>query len=206
MEVTENENLIGSINGTVVGGATLVEGKMGLALYINGVDQYVDFGCQGDTCLGSISLCAHGWVTAFWMRGDRPQVIMDTGLYGLDRVVIRVHNSKDLYARFDTVDKFWDVSTRLLFEQVWIHLVITWQPYYGAKLYVNGELTVTDTSPSNPRTIRYNMPRCVLGATNKYTHMSKMALDELRVWDTVMSDEEVLALYTVDARLNWDLH
>ena len=44
MEVIEDENLIGAINGTMVGGAVLVECKKGLALYINGVDQVVDSG------------------------------------------------------------------------------------------------------------------------------------------------------------------
>ena len=94
MEKIDNGNLIGSINGTVVGSAGLVAGKMGLTLYINGVDQNVDFGYQGDTCLGSISLCTHGWVTAFWLQpfGDRSGIIMDTGLYGYDRTVIYVFN------------------------------------------------------------------------------------------------------------------
>ena len=46
------------------------------------------------------------------------------------------------------------------------------------------------------------MPRFVLGAMNEYDNMYKMSLDEFRVWDTVMSDEEVLALYTVDAGRN----
>ena len=93
MQVIEKENLIGSVNGTVVGGAALVEGKKGLALYTNGVNQYVDFGYQGDTCLGGIRLCANGWLTAFWMQSadDGSGVIMDTGMYGYGRVGILVN-------------------------------------------------------------------------------------------------------------------
>ena len=64
MEIIEYRNLIG----TVVGGAALMVGKKGLALYINGINQVVDFSYQGNTCFGALSLCAHGWVTTFWLK------------------------------------------------------------------------------------------------------------------------------------------
>ena len=49
--------LIGSINDTVVGDVELVAGKKGLALHINGKDQYVEFSYQSNTCLGYFVLC-----------------------------------------------------------------------------------------------------------------------------------------------------
>ena len=207
MEMIDNGNLIGSINGAVIGGARLVSGKIGLALYTNGVDQCVDFGYQGDTCLGSISLCVHGWVTAFWMQpaDENPGVIMDTGVYGYDRVWIFVNSLGFLKARFQKSYPytFWELFIEFSSQQVWNHLVITWQLSCGAKLYINGQLvhasTTSDKSPSN------GIPRFVLGANNKCQNWYKAALDEFRFWDTVMSDEEVLALYTVDAGLNWEL-
>ena len=200
MEVIENGILIGSINGTVFGGAGLVVGKKGLTLYTNGVDQYVDLCCQGNTCPGSISLCAHGWVSAFWRQptDDPTGIIMDVGLYGYERVVIFVYNFV-LMARFSSPDKFWEVSIRLPPQQVWVHIVLTWQSRYGVKLYIDGGLAVRDTSPSNPTMPFFNMPRFVLGTSNKYQSMYEMTLGELRVWDTVMHDEDVSALYTVDA-------
>ena len=209
MEVIENGNLIGSINGTVIGGAGLVSGKMGLALHTNGVDQYVDFGYQGDTCLGSISLCLHGWVTAFWVQlvNDNLGVIMDTGVYGYGRVWIFVDGSGVLNARFkkSSPNKFWNVGISL--QQLptvhdWLHVVATWQLCSGAKLYIDGQLV--DASPSSDGTPSNGNPRFVLGAANKYINMYTMALDEFRVWDAMMNDEEVLALYTVDAAINWD--
>ena len=210
MEKIDNGNLIGSINGTVVGGAGLVAGKMGLALYINGVDQYVDFGYQGDTCLGSISLCTHGWVTAFWLQpvGDRSGIIMDTGLYDYDRTLIYVFNL-DLKTRFISPKGLWHVSFGLPSQDGWIHIVLTWQPCHGVKMYIDGRLVVIDTSSAMPTRPNADMPRFVVGSNNKYfkmdARMYKMTLDELCVWDAVMNDEEVMALYTVDARLNWDI-
>ena len=65
MNTIENGNLIGSIDGTIFGGVELMTGKKGPAHYTNGVDQYVDFGYQGDPCLGYFIFCTQGWVTAF---------------------------------------------------------------------------------------------------------------------------------------------
>ena len=206
MEVIENGNLIGSINGTVVGGAVLMAGKMGLALQTNGVDQYVDFGYQGDTCLGSISLCVHGWVTAFWMQPSNYAigVIMDIGLYGYERVVIFVLRF-NLEIRISSPNNLWAISMGLPSQDDWIHIVVTWQSCDGVKLYIDGELSVMNNSPSDPKAPIHDKPRFVLGASNTHKTMYKMMMDELRVWDTVMNDEEVLALYTADARLNWGI-
>ena len=205
MEAIENGNLIGSINGTVVGDAGLVAGKLGLALYTNGVDQYVDFGYQGDTCLGSTSLCARGRITAFWMlpADDSNGYILDTGRYGYDRVAIYVDNFiLNVIIRYP--GNAWSVTRALPSQPGWLHLVVSWQPCYGIKLYTNGALMARDTVPSTTFTSG-GMPRLVLGAANSYIGKYKITLDELRVWDTVMSDEEVLALYNVDVGRNWDV-
>ena len=206
MEMVENGNLIGSINGTVVGGAELVTGKLGLALHTNGVDQYVDFGYQGNTCLGSISMYAHGWVTAFWVQfaNDRTGSIIDTGLYGYERVGI-ILKAFILMVRISLPGKSWYVSTRLPSQPVWIHIVVTWQMCHGVKLYVDGALAAENSSPtSDPDTFKLysDMSRFVLGAFNTYQVKLGMTLDELRIWDTVMTAEEVLSLYTADTGLN----
>ena len=202
MELIENGNLIGSINGKVVGGAALVAGKKGLALSTDG-QQYVDFGCQGNTCLGSISLCVHGWVTAFWIQpiGD-VGFIMDGGVYnGFERVLIQKYKL-NFKARLTSLDKEWRVSIALPSLESWLHIVLTWQPRCGFKVYFDGELAVIDDLPDIPSVPNKAIPRFVLGASNIYTFKYKMVLDELRIWDTVMSDEDDLALYTVDTGLD----
>ena len=205
MEEIENGNLIGSVNGTVVGNAALVVGKKGLALYTDGVNQYVDFGYQGDTCLGSISLCAYGWVTAFWVRpvDDSSGTIMDSRTYAYERVVIFVHNFI-LQAYLSSPNRQWEVALGLPSRHNWIHIVLTWQPCSDMKLYIDGNLATTRAASSlNPSTNA--VPRFVLGANTILRNNYNMTLDELRVWDAVMSDEEVGTLFTVDAGLNWDI-
>ena len=204
MEVIENGNLIGTINGMVFGGAGLVAGETGLSLYTNGINQYVDFGYQGDTCLGSISLCAHGWATAFWMKlADDPSgTILDFAVYGYESV--RIYMARAHFKiRFIDSNKAWGVSVQRPSSEDWIHLVATWELCYGAKLYIDGQLGVQTKYTSNAFIPSPDIQRFVMGADTKYGHKFKMKLDELRVWDAVMSDEEVLALYNIDAGRNW---
>ena len=198
MEIVENGNLVGSLNGTAVGGAGLVSGKKGLALYTNGVDEYVDFGYQGDTCLGYFILCTHGWVTALWVKweGTGTGVVMDTGYRGVQFIF---YSSKNPRVNFYTGSKTWSISA--MPEEGWIHVVVTWQQCYGTKLYFDGGLVDTYTHQYIKAGPEHISSGFHLGADYRYGVKFKGKLDELRIWDTVMSDDEVTALYTVDAGL-----
>ena len=162
---------------------------------------------SGEQFPGAISLCNHGWATALWLQlhGDRRGAIMDSGIYGYERVWIFVNKSGLLIARFSIPDKYWSVSIEFRSQQVWIHLVVTWQSRSGIKVYLDGELAATTKSPSSMIFPFKYKPRFVLGAFSSYYFKHNMSLDKLRVWDTTMDDQEVLALYTMDAGLNWDI-
>ena len=131
-------------------------------------------------------------------------VIMDTGHSGAETnggvKIARIVDT--LYASLRNDSKEWILSYKISTDQGWIHIVVTWRSCYGAKLYIDGELASTHTIPPlkalDPVT---DSPRFVLGARFTYENLFEITLDELRVWDTTMSDEEVLALYTVDAGL-----
>ena len=203
MEVIENGKLIGSINGTVVGSATLVPGKKGLALHTNGVDQYVDFGYQGDTCLGYFILCTHGWVTAFWMqsKSDRYGTILDTGAGANKGVKIYKRSGKEVAVSFQTFDKKCFLRKTPSTEQGWVHIVVSWCPSF-VKIYFDGGLAGKRDFASITPVLVTRAPRFVIGSSDDYRVFFNGTLDELRVWDAVMSDEEVMAMYRVDAGLN----
>ena len=207
METIHNGTLVGSINGTIIGGAELLKGKNGLALYTNGVNQYVDFGYQGDTCLGYFIGCTHGWVTALWVKREsslRTSVIMDTGLRANRGVWIYWSRGGLLLAHFASGQGDSIVRAIVNHEQVWLHVVATWQSYYGTKLFVNGKLMATDdTELSMPNNQSIVTRSFVVGASSSYDRKFEGSVDELRVWDTVISQEDVLALYAADARCIW---
>ena len=63
------DNVIGkNVTGTLFNVNALVRGVSGNAVYVNGVDQYVEFGGHKDRCFGNVSLCHHGFSFAFWMK------------------------------------------------------------------------------------------------------------------------------------------
>ena len=205
MEVIENGNLIGSIDGTVFGDITLVTGKKGLALDTNGVNQYVDFGYQGDTCLGYFMLCTHGWVAAFWVHrnNNTKGSVMDTGAGTNKGVKIDWPYSNQVVVIFRSVNSKWQLRQETSTNHGWIHIVVTWCSNY-AKLYFNGGRVTTKSSGITDRVPDTRTPHFVIGADYRHRDGYRGTLDELRVWDAVMSDEDVLELYREDAGLiNW---
>ena len=201
MEKVENGKLFGSISGVVNGDASVVLGKKGLALYTNGVNQSVDFLYHGKTCFSYFPLCTHGWVVAFWVqpKNSKHSVVMDTRdgtFHGVTIVSIDGHFN----ALFVTRGKSWVVSA--VRPQGWVHVVITWQQCYATKLYFNGAMVDIYTHPYiAPEPIEH-FQQLVVGADYLHAVGFHGKLDELRIWDTVMSDGEVSALYAVDAGLN----
>ena len=204
METIQNNKVVGSLSGIIFSGTELVTGKKGLALHTNGVDQYVDFGYQGDICLGYFIRCTVGWVTAFWVRPGHNSflgAIMDTGVYAFKGQGVTWHQGK-LEALFATESMYFVVRGEATIEQGWVHVVVTWRQCYGAKLYIDGEMVATDSGTAVNLPADQLVPSFVLGISCEYRAPFNGTLDELRVWDTIISDAEVQALYVVDAGLN----
>ena len=199
METIANGSLFGSINGTINGGAGLLAGKKGLALHTNGRDQYVDFGNQGDSCLGYFVLCTNGWVLVFWMQpGNNPYgVIVSSGAFAGQGVIL-FWNECGLEASFVSDSKEWHIKYCDT-EQGWRHVVLTWSRCSGARLYVNGGLLNTNTVPNVQNFAANVVPRFLVGGDDRFRMMFGGLLDELRIWDVVMDDKAVLELYNVDS-------
>lgn len=62
----------GSLNITVHGRPVTVPGKIGNATRLDGETQFIDFGDQSDTCLGSLVHCVHhGLMLSIWVKFRR---------------------------------------------------------------------------------------------------------------------------------------
>ena len=200
MEKIEDGNVIGPINGTVAGDAQLVVGKKGLALHVSGNDQYVEFGNQADICLGYFILCTRGWVAAFWGKLKVPGRMMDTGYSARHGQQIFWWYPGILYVLFADDNNNWMVQAAASAEQGWIHVVATWRRCIGATLYINGELVDTSAT-AHPHTTPISGTTCfIFGGDCLYSATGFDGfVDELRVWDAVMDDGDVLKLYSEDA-------
>ena len=58
----------GTLDGTVVGGASLVTGTVGNALLTDGNTQYVTYGEQSAHCFANPEQCSAGFTYSFWVQ------------------------------------------------------------------------------------------------------------------------------------------
>ena len=128
-------------------------------------------------------------------------VIMTTGAMIAGQGEFLLWNASTLETFFFGNSKSWSLKYVDNTNQGLRHVVMTWNQCHGAKLYMNGQLVSTKTTPGPAYVPVTGAPRFVLGASAEYKEDFDGDLDELRVWDTVMSDKEVLALFDADSEV-----
>ena len=213
MEQIVSGELLGSVTGTVVGDVKLVPGKQGNALYLNGLNQKVNLGNQRHSCMGDLSKCTNGFVMATWLQMHRYD---DPGLYDTNEYYITngghtknaigvalLMRERRMLAMFCTEVRYWEnFSNQGYSLHTWYHVVLTWNTIFGGKVYFNGALTSHNqegTLLDNYRNDNDSLD-FMLGDHNGNGpgQPGKMTLDELRIWDTTMDDQDVWIMYVAD--------
>ena len=59
--------VLGSLNGTLMHGATIIPGMVGNAFYIDGNTAYMDFGIHTSGCFFNPNECDSGMTVSFWL-------------------------------------------------------------------------------------------------------------------------------------------
>ena len=72
--------LLGSLNGTMRSGATLVPGQAGNGLYFSDGESRVEYGSHHSHCFHDPDVCSQGFTTTIWMK--RGQATTDGHLMG----------------------------------------------------------------------------------------------------------------------------
>ena len=150
MEYIVDGQLLGSINGMLSGGAVLDNvGKIGKALYIDGISGYVDLGNHRDKCVANLDLCPAGITFTLWLKAEysgntRQFYLSNGGQSRLSHGVSLHRQDGHLRAQFRLInDCGWFLNDPITFmDDVWCHVMITWRLDVGGKLYVDGELRV----------------------------------------------------------------
>ena len=57
-----------NLAGSLVNVNALVDGVRGSGVYVNGADQYVNFGGHRNRCFGNVTFCNQGFSLAFWLK------------------------------------------------------------------------------------------------------------------------------------------
>ena len=175
------------LNGTVIGGATLIPAVMGNAISFNGVDQYVDFG-RHDSCLTNPGLCSDGITWAVWLysRSASHAYVVTSGsgyATGEAGFALLFRNGHVKIAVRSTTKQWISTLSDTYIASKWMHVTMTWDSIDLTKVYINGQVVTGtlqvhyDTCSSNSC---FNLGRSTGG--DKY---ADVAVDELLVWYSV---------------------
>ena len=212
MNDTNGGVLRGSIEGELLGGASIIPGKFGAALTLNGNNQYVNYGYHLDKCYHNPAMCSDGATYSLWLKVHRYNSIIlnnggtDTRAFGY---YILITSWRAIHISVKTTTTFHQYAAPEFPLNEWVHIVFTWVPSNTGLIhvYING----CDADVANEKGYAYNMARFhtisrtfkfVLGmGTYGVFSYANADIDELICWDQVMGPLEVWQLYVIDSDL-----
>jgi len=132
-----------------------------------------------------------------WIKLDelnRQSAIIDkTETYATNYLQIIVHSNNRLRVN---IDVHYGESLRLYSNTVfnkntWYHVVVTWDGNYW-KIYINGRL---DSQAERNRTVPNKYRKVLIGKVDNNTSFMKGTIDDIRIYNYVLSDSEINNLY-----------
>ena len=197
--------LQGSVTGDVTGSASIIAGRVGGALHLNGVNQNVNFGPYAPECFRTIQACPNGITWALWLKldGTTHSVILNSGGYWQTSIgyalvrrtdgLVRVLYS-NLTHRHRLELPFWQLGN-------WVHMVLVLQPNVDVgEMYLNGcrvgESVLTYVVlPRAVGVSGYN-PFIIGSAETVGIGYTLMTIDNLLIWYDTITSDEVWQLYS----------
>jgi len=96
----------------------LTNGKIGMALNLDGGSQYASIGSQYASCLGNLDFCRHGFLFSAWLRPGQLQDGMDIMSTGSNGIRAWYQNGR-LHMSVRTLTRDWTLSTDALKSDQW---------------------------------------------------------------------------------------
>ena len=203
MDAVNWNQLVGSMDGTLLGNARVVPGMHGNALYIDGqLGSRVDYGVHINGCFFDPDQCTEGITFSFWLMVHEDQVnydiIFDNGgcrrwsvgycvalVAGKSITVLVLHRAG--YRRYVLP------STPI------------YQWHYWSVTYTRDDVNVfINGCNSAPFSVEYNASRQNAHTEDAVFHIGDwsggglaphMTIDELMIWNRVLTDDQIWQLY-----------
>jgi len=185
------KDLSGNGNDGIIYGAKCVDGKLGKALRFDGVNDYVEVPDSP-----SLDITTEATLEA-WVKLKSStdwQTIFSKGLDGRENYELLVCSDLSCLHtgwEFD-IGRFTHTWSYLIPENKWTHICLRWKAPL-MKLYINGEFKETwDTGAS------YAIPRTeplLIGNEYGRARYFNGIIDEVRIYNRALSEEEIRALY-----------
>ena len=195
------KTLVGSHPSQVSGGAKIVPGILGSALYLDGIDGMVDI---GNDCLMEPEMCPEGLTIAFWLKihkyptGDQIGIIMNSLVnVGETGIQYRLY-SEYLRFRLNINGLKWGYFIPLLPLFKW-HFITTTFLVDTFNMYINGcdVSTYTPVEPTSNLGSPLPNRNLYIGGASGYARFvySEMTIDQLMVWYEYLSSEDIWQIY-----------
>ena len=208
MDDIESGVLLGSLPGSLNGGAQLVTGRHGNALYTDHSSSfdYVTYALDSNhRCLQNPSWCDSGVTFSMWLMnlpGNAGGYFTVLNSVGCSTWGIGFCGGIDHRFWLKFYDDFWGYRYRIPAFDVgkWQHIVFTFKPNEGINLYMNGCDTIAYrikegyelVSPHNPYPGTKSSSLRFGGGSRYAAHM---LLDHVLIWYDVLNVTEIWQLY-----------
>ena len=202
MDEIQGTTIKGSILGRIVGGSSLVQGKLGYALSTNGINQAIDFGRHLDKCFHIPDACGAGSTFSYWLKWKSVSghsLIMDSGgYYGNTRGYAHNLVSHGVMAvSVKDSSYYYGLRASIGEPDKWVLIIQTWSPSSGIKLYVNGCTVVDTLTGRSNRTHRVvRRLKFVIGSNSaNFRRCVAMEMDNFLAWEEELTEDEAWRLY-----------
>ena len=186
-------------NGNLVNGPVWVDGKFGKALSFDGVDDYVDIPTFPSLNKKNITI-------SFWIKPLNAG--HGTGWYNSDTIIYIGGTTSSIKLGYQSTNKIWvdgwlqdSGESGVVPLNTWTHVVFV-QTSTSWSIYLNGILSFTRTNSGTSNTVEGTV---IIGSS-----LGKMGvynftgiIDEVRIYNRALSEEEIQALYQAKARLDY---
>ena len=122
-------------------GATLVKGKVGNAVFLNGNGQFVDLGNHMDKCLANLDRCNHGITMSMWLN---PRALQDNTYFLSSPTYSLYYKDGQLQSQFRSGGKEWNVATPKFRSNTWQQVMLSWEPESGLIMYIDDMIVSKD--------------------------------------------------------------
>ncbi|XP_074628220.1 uncharacterized protein LOC141886102 isoform X3 [Acropora palmata] len=181
------------------------------ALFLDGVDDYVDTGGFNADCVTEPSRCSEGFTLAFWLKVNGTGYIMSSGSFTNHRngpgYQLYYHESLRRFKfLLETRDSRWSL---LLHEEVglWTHMTFTWNNRDGLRYYEDGNLSTFTKRPVSVSPLRRQnyTPVITLARPSNMRRLGeygKFEISKFAIWLKELSTEEVAGVYRKSVEYN----
>ncbi|XP_067019001.1 uncharacterized protein [Acropora muricata] len=206
------EDVEGAAHTMVYNGGKIVQvPQLEHALFLDGVDDYVDTGGFNADCVTEPSRCSEGFTLAFWLKVNGTGYIMSSGSFTNHRngpgYQLYYHESlKRFKFLLETRDSRWSL---LLHEEVglWTHMTFTWNNRDGLRYYEDGNLSTFTNRPESVSPLRRQnyTPVITLARPSNMRRLGeygKFEISKFAIWLKELSTEEIAGVYRKSVEYN----